>query len=203
MWRSTLWVWQGNSGILNSENALNRLFLLFRLRHKISKRWLWISCISLVNEINVTIRIILSLGTHSCLIRPLETLCSLLRSILLHASSLRFKLVLDTIAANIDSWWAPNALRCITGISIFLTCDGNFWPFERVSKTCSSAWEIVWLRLIWNHIGVYTIMTYCTTCLKLLVGSWVETYTLNALEAVVYQREYAISPGFRDANVGS
>ena len=46
-------------------------------------------------------------------------------------------------------------------------------------------------------------MTYCTTSLKLLVGSSVETYTLNALEAVVYQRECAISPRFRDANVGS
>ena len=46
-------------------------------------------------------------------------------------------------------------------------------------------------------------MIYCTTCLKLLVGSSVETRTLHALEAVVYQRECAISPRFRDANVGS
>ena len=46
-------------------------------------------------------------------------------------------------------------------------------------------------------------MTYCTTCLKLLVGSSVKTYSLHALEAVVYQRECAISPRFRNANVGS
>ena len=49
----------------------------------------------------------------------------------------------------------------------------------------------------------HRVMTYCTPCLKLHVGSSVETYTLNALEAVVYQRECAISPRFRDANVGS
>ena len=45
-------------------------------------------------------------------------------------------------------------------------------------------------------------MIYCTTCLKLLVGSSVETYTLNALEEVVNQRDCAIFPASGDANVG-
>ena len=46
-------------------------------------------------------------------------------------------------------------------------------------------------------------MIYCTTFLKLLVGSSVETYSLDALEAVVNRRECAIFAGLRDANVGS
>ena len=45
-------------------------------------------------------------------------------------------------------------------------------------------------------------MIYCTTSLKLHDGFSVETYNLNALDAVVNQRECAIFPGFRNANVG-
>ena len=45
-------------------------------------------------------------------------------------------------------------------------------------------------------------MMYCTTSLKLHDGFSVETYNLNALDAVVYQWECVIFPGFSDANVG-
>ena len=45
-------------------------------------------------------------------------------------------------------------------------------------------------------------MIYCTTSLKLHDGFSVETFNLNAFDAVVNQRECAIFPGFRNDNVG-
>ena len=53
------------------------------------------------------------------------------------------------------------------------------------------------------HEECDTIMIYCTTSLKLLGDFSVETRNLNALDAAVKERECAIFPSYRDANVTS